>query len=471
MPPIVDAQSDTSPPPDAAGAASEPREPGPHRPRIALAHDWLCGMRGGEQVLERIARAAAEIGDISALYVMFNSGHPHTTTLDAIDKRCARLGRLPGALRVRRWLLPLYPLAIADVSRRLARDHEREPIDLLISSSSAAIKGLRPPPGVPHLCYCHSPARYIWSRTADYRGSGLAGRARAASLRLVRPFWRHWDRRTARNVTAFIANSTHIAAEIHRCYRREAQIIHPPIRDEFLPKEPRAQGRGKAPGAATQRRPSQAPSERSATSAKAAGVRRIAEPPPVLAPAAPRRERFWLLVSALEPYKRTDIAIEAARLAGAHLVIAGDGSCRRQLERRAGPLIRFEGRVSDNRLRELYHTAAVLLFPQIEDFGIVCVEAQACGLPVAAARAGGALDIVIDGATGAFATPGDPRSLAEAARRAAAMSPVACRANAARFAEPRFDAAMRSAIAALLDPRKDRRTNPARHDLARQYKA
>src|SRR5690606_34835451 len=109
-----------------------------------------------------------------------------------------------------------------------------------------------------------------------------------------------------------------------------------------------------------------------------------AAPELALGAPSPRRERFWLVVSALEPYKRVDLAIRAARLTGAHLIVAGDGSCRRRFERRAGPLIRFEGRVSDERLRELYQTAAVLLFPQIEDFGIVCVEAQACGLPVAA---------------------------------------------------------------------------------------
>ncbi|MFG0285850.1 MAG: glycosyltransferase [Phycisphaerales bacterium JB039] len=373
------------------------------RPRIALAHDWLCGMRGGEMTLARIARAAAEIGDISALYLMFDDRRPHDALLDKLPKRRSWLNGLPGALRLRRWLLPLYPAAAADLSKQLAHDHAQQPIDLLISSSSAAVKGMRAPGGVPHLCYCHSPARYVWSRAADYGGGGIGGRLRSLGLGLAGPLYRGWDRRSARNVTRFIANSSHIAGEIDRCYRREAVVIHPPVRTDFFTPDP-----------------------------------------------AVRRERFWLVVSALEPYKRTDVAIEAANLAGRRLVIVGDGSCRRELARRAGPLVRFEGRVADQRLRHLYRTAAVLLFPQIEDFGIVCAEAQACGLPVAAAGAGGALDMIVEGATGALATPGDARSLADAGRRAAQMASAACAENALRFSEERFDAEITGAIEAAL---------------------
>ncbi len=387
-------------------------------------------MRGGERVLERIASVAAQIGDVSALYTMFDDGRPHAPAIDAIPRRCARLGARPGALRARRWLLPLYPRAVADLSRQLARDHAREPVDLLISTSSAAIKGLQPPEGVAHICYCHSPARYIWSRTEDYGGKGAAARLRRLGLGVIGPSFRRWDRRTAARVTRFLANSSHTASEIQRCYGREADVVFPPVRTDYFTAH--AEQPWSPPGA--QGSVGQACS---------------------LPAALPRRERFWLVVSALEPYKRIDVAIEAARLAGTQLIIAGDGSCRRDLARAAGPLVRFEGSVSDERLRELYRTAAVLLFPQIEDFGIVCAEAQACGLPVAAAGEGGALDIIIDGVTGAFAPPTDPRALAEAARRAAGLSPAACADNAGRFAEARFDDEMRRLIATALPlPRK-----------------
>lgn len=391
------------PPTAAAGAA---------RPRIALAHDWLVGYRGGEAVLDRIARLAAKIGETNNLYVMFDDGRPLSPAIDALAHQTPWIGRLPGASgKLRRWMLPLYPAAVASLSRALGREHRTRPINLVISTSSAAVKGLLPPlradgTPVPHLCYCHSPARYLWSQTEEY-ARGRHGWMRGAGLRMFGEALRRWDRATAdeRHVTRWLANSTHTATEIARCYGREAHVVFPPVRTEFF------------------------------------------TPPP--AGSSPRREPFWLLAGALEPYKRADLAIEAARLAGKRLVIAGTGSQEPRLRAARGDHVTFMGRVPDPELRRLYRTAELLIFPQVEDFGIVAVEAQACGLPVVARRAGGALDTVIDGVTGALFDEPTPEAIVEAAKRAP-RDPERCRQNAERFSEAAFDRALLEHIKALL---------------------
>jgi glycosyltransferase involved in cell wall biosynthesis len=346
-----------------------------------------------------------------------------------LPKRISGLGRVPGANRVRRWLLPLYPATVASLSRRLARDHARAPIDLLISSSSAAIKGLRAPAGVPHLCYCHTPARYLWSQAEQY-GGGLRG----LGLRLLGGRLRKWDRRTARGVTAFLANSTHTQREIARCYGRESVVLCPPVRtDYFTPGE--APWTGEAP-----------------TWLRRAGFN--------------GDKPFWLAAGALEPYKCFDDAMEAARLAGVPLVIAGAGSQERRLRREAHGGVVLVGRVSDEQLRDLYRAARLLAFLQIEDFGIVPVEAQACGCPVLARMAGGALDTVVDRATGAHFLwerwepffevdrnePNDGPLLDAVARvpERTAATTAACRANAERFGADAFAAGLRKAVAEVL---------------------
>ncbi len=377
---------------------------GASRPRVALAHDWLCGRRGGEAVLDRLARLCRRRFDVVGVYVMFDDGGSIGPHVDPLPRCRSTLGSLPGATRLRRWLLPAYPWAVAGLSRALARAHARNPIDLLISSSSAAIKGLRAPPGVPHLCYCHSPARYVWARRDDYTRDGSL---RALGLRLWGRRFREWDRRSAPHVTAFVANSRHIAEQIRRCYDRPARVVHPPVRTGYYTPDP-----------------------------------------------STSREPFWLVVSALEPYKRVDLALEAARLARTRLVVVGDGSLRRALARRAGPGVEWLGRVSDEHLRDLYRRARLLLFPQIEDFGIAAVEAQACGLPVVARAAGGALDSVIPGVTGALFQNPEPGAIVDAADSCPDPSDPsvtrACRQNALAFSEEAFDERMADAIEEVL---------------------
>lgn len=367
------------------------------RPRVALAHDWLVGMRGGERVLDAIARLCAERFEIVGLFTMFDDGRPLSPAIDAIPKFTSHLNRLPGAIRFRRWLLPHYPSAVDNLSAQLAAEHARKPIDLVISTSSAAIKGLEPPSGVPHICYCHTPARYLWSQTEQYTRGGFAGRLRAAGFRRYGERLREWDRRTATHVSVFVANSTHIHREIERAYGRPAEVVHPPVRTEFfVPENP------------------------------------------------PQRDNHWLCVGAMEPYKRTELAIAAAARETDGLVIVGKGSELPRLRRMAGPNLTFDSHATDQLLRSRYQRARLLVFPQVEDFGIVAVEAQACGTPVVAFRGGGALDTVVDGKTGVFFDQPTPEALAKAVHACIAMGEVsaACRKNAERFSEANFESAM-----------------------------
>jgi glycosyltransferase involved in cell wall biosynthesis len=364
--------------------------------RVALAHDWLVGYRGGEMVLDATASLLQSQGHtITRIYTMFDNGSPLTHTLDAIPRTVSTLNKHPESLR--RWLLPRYPRAVEQLSSHLQSDHALEPIDLLISTSSAVIKSIQPPMGIPHICYCHTPARYLWSQTSSYASSDLKGRIRSLGLALFSSRLRTWDKRTAGNVTHFIANSTHTASEIGRCYQRESTVIHPPVRTGFFTPDPSAE-----------------------------------------------RGDHLLLVAALEPYKRVDLAIEAATQLNRELVIVGSGSHEHTLRAHArnNPRITFTGQISDEQLRDHYRRARAFLFPQIEDFGITAVEAQACGTPVVAQHAGGALDSVIDTSTGSFFDHPTPQSLAQAIERCPTPDPEndgACRHNAMRFSRDAFD--------------------------------
>jgi glycosyltransferase involved in cell wall biosynthesis len=397
----------------------------PRRPRIALVHDWLCGYRGGEGVLERIARVVLDHADAAGLWVMVSDGRPVAPAVDSLEVRASCLQEIPfAATTLRRHLLPLYPRAVADLSRMIAEEHGRRPIDLVISTSSAAVKGVRAPAGVPHLCYCHTPPRYLWSQRGEYSSGGLLV---SAGLRAAGPFLRAWDRRSAEHVTSFIANSSHTAEQIRACYGRESTVIHPPVRTEFFTPGDGGDDADKARAAAVGASDDVAGDEGSGA---------------------------WLVAGALEPYKRADLAIDAANRMGRRLLVVGTGSCLKRLRRRAGPTVEFLGRVTDERLRRLYRGADALLFPQVEDFGIVAVEAQACGTPVIARRAGGSLDTVIDGVTGALFDEPTVESLVAAAEGVASKPrtawSAACRANARRFRVSEFDRRIAESVIRLL---------------------
>lgn len=363
-------------------------------PRVILAHDWLVARRGGEQVLESMLDALSGRAEVVAILSMFDTGGPIAPAIDATARRSSVLNPLPR--RMRRWLLPLYPVAVASLSSLLARLHRERPVDLIVTTHSAAVKALRPPEGVPHLCYCHTPARYIWSQGGQY------GRA-SLPLAMAGPMYRRWDRQTASRVTRFLANSTHTADEIRRCYGRESGVLFPPVRtDVFTPDS-----------------------------------------------GTPRGEH-WLIAGALTPYKRVDLAIEAANRTDHPLRVVGLGPERRRLQRLAGPTVSFIDAPGDEAFRHELRSARLLLHPQLEDFGITAVEAQACGTPVVALGRGGARDTVIDGTTGVLVAEQSAAALLDGIARCPEPDAPAIRGHAESFAQARFADGFLAAVGACL---------------------
>jgi len=325
--------------------------------RIALVHDWLTGLRGGEKVLSELC---ALMPDADLLTLVHRPG----STDSRIEGRriiTSVLNDLPGAGRYYRHLLPLMPLAMEAVDAR--------GYDLIVSSSHCVAKGVIRRPGSVHVCYCHTPMRYAWSQGGAYDAAmGLRG----LMLKLVRPYLRAWDRRSARHVDVFVANSRNVADRIGHIYGRPATIVHPPVDTDFY------------------------------------------------TPADVEREDFYLVVCAMAPYKRVDQAVEACRRLGRRLVVIGGGQQFTSLSKDPPDGITFLGAVSDDEVRDHYRRARALLFPGEEDFGIVPVEAVACGCPVIAYGAGGALETVMptgECTTGLLYSPQTADALARAIER------------------------------------------------------
>jgi glycosyltransferase involved in cell wall biosynthesis len=302
--------------------------------KVALIHDWLTGMRGGERCLEAFLHIYPE----ADIFTLVHVPGATSTLIDSRVRRVSFLNWIPGIRKLYRAFLPVYPLAVASFNLK--------GYDLVISLSHAAAKNVRVPDGIPHVCYCFTPMRYIWDQARAY----LPG----MTFILAQPFvqlLRWWDVRGARRVTQFVAISQFVAARIRSFYKRDALVIAPPVR-------------------------MRSEVQHSLTPHEEAIFAKQTKP-------------FFLCAGALVPYKRIDVAVEAFRRLGLQLWVVGGGPQEAVLKRGASSNVRFFGRVSEAFLWECYRRCEALVFPGIEDFGIVPVECLASGRPVIGIDAGG----------------------------------------------------------------------------------
>ena len=311
--------------------------------KTALIHYWLTNMRGGENVLAEFCHLFPDAD------IFTHAWNPAAVREPFVRHKITEtfIAELPGARKNAQKYLPLMPAAL----RRLdLRDY-----DFILSSESGPAKGVRKRPGAVHVCYCHTPMRYLWDMYEDYyRSAGIAGKL---AMTIFKKPLRRYDLQSAQGVDHFIANSHFVAERINRIYHRAAEVVHPPADVEFFSKP--AENSGEAP--------------------------------------------CYLFVGQLIPYKRPELALEACRKMKRRLIVVGDGPLRDCLQRKyAADDVVFTGRSPQEKLRELYAGARALLFPGVEDFGIVPVEAQAAGTPVIALGCGGALETVVNGKTGLF---------------------------------------------------------------------
>ena len=359
--------------------------------RVALIHDWLTGMRGGERCLE----VFCELFPGATLYTLFHFRGSCSPRIESMNIRTSFLQRAPGLRRYYRRLLPLFPLAVESFDLR--------GYDLVLSSSHCVAKGAIPPPGTRHIAYIHTPMRYAWDMAPEY--FGRAGRvARWASAPILN-YLRVWDTASSARVDHFVANSRHVALRIGRYYRRRATVIHPPVETGRF--------------------------------------------------AVSREDRgYYLIVSALVPYKRVDVAVEAFNRLRIPLRIVGQGPEARRLQRMAQRHVAFLGWQDDEALAEHYAGCRALVFPGVEDFGIVPLEAMAAGKPVIAYAAGGVLESVVPpgdphgrSPTGLLYRSPTPEGLMEAVQRfekgTERFDPEAIRAHAQRFDRRVFKEAIR----------------------------
>ena len=304
--------------------------------RVALVHDWLTGLRGGEKCLEVLCRAFPD----ATLHTLIHKPGSVGPTIGGMAIRTSPLQRIPAITRHYRKFLPIMPLA--------ARSWDVRGADLVVSLSHCVAKSVRPPAGVPHVSYCFTPMRYAWDGRDAYLDTWTKKPIRRAAAGLLLDGLRRWDRATADRVSHFVAISQTVRGRISRCYGRESHVIEPPVDTAFYTRAP------------------------------------------------VDRDGPYLCVSALVPYKRIDAAVRVCSARGWPLVVIGAGPDRSRLEHLAGPSVTFLGWQSDDVIRDHYRRCRALLFPGEEDFGIVPAEAMACGAPVIALGRGGAAETVDD---------------------------------------------------------------------------
>jgi glycosyltransferase involved in cell wall biosynthesis len=370
--------------------------------RVAIIHDWLITMRGGEKCLENFCTLFPG----ADLYTLIYRPDRVSSLIQSMNIRVSRLNNVPSIERVYRYFLPLFP--------RVIESFDLRGYDLILSSSHCVAKGIFPHRAL-HISYVYAPMRYIWDMHDAYfdRAAVLA----RFGMSVWRPYLQRWDIASAGRVDYFLAISRNIAAKIRKLYGRQAEVIYPPVDlEKFC----------------------------------------IGGPP----------EPYYLIVSALVPYKRIDIAIRAFNEMRLPLKIVGEGPLRRILQRSAGANIEFVGWVDDSLLAALYRSCQALIFPGEEDFGIVPLEAQACGRPVIAYGKGGALETVIPvqanaesagSASGVFFSEQTPAHLIEAVQMYRKLqgrfNPEKIRNHAAQFSAQRFRDQMLEYIHARLGER------------------
>lgn len=357
--------------------------------KVALVHDWLTGMRGGEKALEVLCQLFPDADLLTLVHVPGRV----SDTIARHRIRPSLVQHLPGVARFYRNYLPLFPFAI--------EQFDLDDTDLIVSSSHCAAKAVVGRPGARHVCYCYTPMRYAWDQFEHYFGVERVGAVANALARPVLASLARWDRRTAGRVDRYVAISHYVAGRIRRYYNRRASVVYPPVDTEFFQPDDRVP------------------------------------------------EGYLLIVSALVPYKRIDVAIDAARLSGLPLRIVGDGPELNRLQARAGDApVTFLGFQTNEAIRDLYRGATAVVLPGEEDFGIVPVEAQACGRPVVALGRGGALETVRDGLTGTLVPEPTPEAFAAAfeALPSRRFDPAAARRQAETFSRARFARHMQALI-------------------------
>lgn len=353
------------------------------RPRVAIVSDPLVQRGGAERCVELLAQTFPEAPVFAILY---SDEHGPRSIRDRVV--VSPLGRVPGATRRHRWLLPWYPQAV--------ESFDLSGYDVIISSHHTAAKGILRSATQHHICYCHTPMRALWERPFEEVRT-LPAPARPIAAGLMRRL-RVWDYATAARVDEFVANSQTTRSRIAKHYGRESRVVYPPIDvDSFTP-----------------------------------------------GPTSERGE-YYLVASRRVPYKRVDIAVAATAALGRRLVVVGSGPGEREMQ---APHVDFRGHVSDAELLALMRGASALIFPGNEDFGMTPVEMMACGKPVIAFRAGGALETVVDGVTGVFAEEQSVEAFVAALVHFEQLTfhRAAIRARAERFSHQRFAASMRQLV-------------------------
>jgi glycosyltransferase involved in cell wall biosynthesis len=372
--------------------------------RVVLVHDWLTGMRGGEKCLEVACRRWPR----APLFTLLHRPGTVTRAIESRPIHTSWMQRLPRVDRYYRYLLPLMPGA--------ARGWSIPDCELVLSFSHCVAKSARAPLGAIHVCYCFTPMRYAWHMRQAYFGDRLSPGTMARDRMLAR--LREWDRQTAAGVTHFVAISQTVQRRIRECYGRDSTVIYPPVNTERYT--------------------------------------------PVDMP----RDNYYLVVSAFAPYKRLDLAIEACQRLKRPLVLIGQGQDDQRLRARASGHIHFLGWQPDRVIRDHLRRCRALLFPGEEDFGIVPVEAQACGAPVIAYGRGGATETVIgpdDGAepTGLFFVEQSAAALSDAIlefeRTGHAFSSQAARRQATRFNKRRFETELFAYLQGCLEHKESQR--------------